>query len=244
MKIAATNPTLKVASAIATMIFASRVPKSTNESAHGQRRAKNEKSSHDKVPLHVRVHVVRGVVRRAREYVRSSCVPWRLEKVKEREDENPDEIDEVPEEPGHLDAVGEVLRDSVCKGSRRPATKIGEHEHPANTCSPCNPVIGKYVAKKELCRGKNMLAYSTSALSTFATLSLKARRGQKVGRSLSGIGRIGVHRIHAISYSLMLSSSSASSFSRSPVISTRGCSPFAAGIVAPGTAHTSPALPS
>src|SRR6187200_2967309 len=65
-----------------------------------------------------------------------------LKQVKEREDEDPNQVDEVPEESGHLDAIGKMLRVfPVEPGARTPeegenqdstenvqAMQAGDHE--------------------------------------------------------------------------------------------------------------------
>ena len=50
-------------------------------------------------------------------------VVHRLEKVKERENENPDQINKVPEQPRDLNSIGEMLRIAAVKFRTRPAAR-------------------------------------------------------------------------------------------------------------------------
>ena len=46
-----------------------------------------------------------------------------LEQVKERKNENPNQIDKVPEQPGDLNSIGEMLGVLAGKISSRPAAR-------------------------------------------------------------------------------------------------------------------------
>src|SRR5262245_62012259 len=59
------------------------------------------------------------------------CALLRLQQVENREEEDPDQIDEVPEEARVLDPVGEVLGIGLPElGARSP--EVGVHSHAAD----------------------------------------------------------------------------------------------------------------
>src|SRR5947207_4672877 len=83
-----------------------------------------------------------------------------LEQVKKREYKNPDQIDKMPEQAAHLDAISQMLRIALVKFFAHRKPHVNEHDHAA-----------QHVQSMETCDGK-------------ITGEIRAVRRQKHGRAL------------------------------------------------------------
>src|SRR5215510_16062237 len=93
---------------------------------HGKR---EQKRAYHQVTSDVLLHAVRVFL----VFLRVLRNIWRivhsLEQIKEREHKNPDQIDKVPEQPAHLDAIREMFRVALIKlfADRQP--HVNKYEH-------------------------------------------------------------------------------------------------------------------
>src|SRR6266550_4140757 len=70
-----------------------------------------------------------------------------LEQIKKREDENPDQIDKVPEKAGYLDAVCQVFRVALIKFFADRQPHVNKDEHSAEHVHPMQTGDGEITGK-------------------------------------------------------------------------------------------------
>src|SRR5205823_13386068 len=119
-----------------------RVEEGDCEKCEKQEQYANHQIAHDVLVDAVRVFLMLGgILRDIGRVVHGS------KQIKKRKNKNPDKIDEVPEEAGHLDSIGQVLGIALVNFFADRQPHVNEDEHPAQHVQTMQTGNGK-VARK------------------------------------------------------------------------------------------------
>ena len=118
----------------------------------------------------------------------------RLEQVKERKNENPNQINKVPEQPRHLNSIREMLRILAIQFRPDRQPEINEDDHPAQDVQAVQP--GDRKVSREIGAVRRQKHRRAVHIGLVDARDLFRRRHIKEMRSIHlRVGRIGVDRV-------------------------------------------------